>query len=60
MAAPSEATAEAESAAQASWLPMLIIALAQIQMAFNVGGLPVWRHDSLGRHGSFSGVNWYV
>jgi MFS family permease len=41
MAARSDVTAGAERAAQASWLPMLIIALAQIQMAFNVGGLPV-------------------
>lgn len=30
-----------EAAAQASWLPMIVIALAQIQMAFNVSALPV-------------------
>jgi len=31
----------AQNAIQASWLPMMIIALAQIQMAFNVSALPV-------------------
>jgi len=31
----------AASASKASWLPMIVIALAQIQMAFNVSALPV-------------------
>lgn len=31
----------AGAAAQASWMPMIVIALAQIQMAFNVSALPV-------------------
>src|SRR5262245_18785089 len=31
----------AASAAPASWLPMVVIALAQIQLAFNVLALPV-------------------
>ncbi|HSQ27536.1 MAG TPA: MFS transporter, partial [Anaerolineales bacterium] len=31
----------ASSAAKASWLPMFVIALAQIQMGFNVSALPV-------------------
>lgn len=31
----------AETATRASWLPMIIIALAQIQLAFNVGALQV-------------------
>lgn len=35
------AKTNAEAAAQASWLPMIIIALAQILMAFNVSALPV-------------------
>lgn len=30
-----------QQAVQASWLPMIIIALAQIQMSFNVSALPV-------------------
>jgi MFS family permease len=36
-----EKTTSAETPVKASWLPMLIIALAQIQMAFNVSALPV-------------------
>lgn len=34
-------TSQASAAVQASWLPMLVIGLAQIQMAFNVSALPV-------------------
>jgi MFS family permease len=34
-------SAAVTSAVRASWLPMLIIALAQIQMGFNVSALPV-------------------
>ncbi|MFQ3662476.1 MAG: hypothetical protein SNJ69_08795 [Chloroflexaceae bacterium] len=33
--------AVATTEAQASWMPMIIIALAQIQLAFNVGALQV-------------------
>ena len=43
--APSTAQAAITVAARASWLPMIIILLAQIQMAFNVNALPV----SIGR-----------
>lgn len=35
------APVQAGAAPRASWLPMIIIALAQIQMAFNVSALPV-------------------
>jgi MFS family permease len=41
MTTKSNLTASAASAVKASWLPMLIIALAQIQMGFNVSALPV-------------------
>lgn len=41
MSTQSVATGNAESIAQASWLPMLILMLAQAQMAFNVNALPV-------------------
>src|SRR3712207_9225188 len=34
-------TGSAEAAAQASWMPMIIIALAQILMSFNISALPV-------------------
>ncbi len=37
----SDVIAGAASAVRASWLPMIIIALAQIQMGFNVSALPV-------------------
>jgi len=37
----SKMAGSAQNAIQASWLPMMIIALAQIQMAFNVSALPV-------------------
>ncbi|MFN8466723.1 MAG: MFS transporter [Caldilineaceae bacterium] len=39
--APSTAQAAISAGARASWLPMIIILLAQIQMAFNVNALPV-------------------
>ena len=39
--APSTAQAATSAGARASWLPMMIILLAQIQMAFNVNALPV-------------------
>ncbi|NTU79014.1 MAG: MFS transporter, partial [Chloroflexales bacterium] len=41
MATQSVATGRADAAERASWLPMLIIALAQIQLAFNVSALQV-------------------
>ncbi len=41
MMTKSNLSAHAASAVKASWLPMLIIALAQIQMGFNVSALPV-------------------
>src|SRR5262245_37085535 len=36
-----ESTAAGAEGVSASWLPMIIIMLAQIQMAFNVNALPV-------------------
>lgn len=41
MALGTQSTTISEGNARASWLPMLIILLAQIQMAFNVNALPV-------------------
>jgi MFS family permease len=41
MAGITKTAESSESIAKASWLPMIIIALAQIQMAFNVSALPV-------------------
>ncbi len=41
MTTPSISTAGARTEAGESWLPMLIIALAQIQLAFNVSALQV-------------------
>jgi MFS family permease len=41
MATQSNPAGSAESILRASWLPMIIILLAQIQMAFNVNALPV-------------------
>jgi MFS family permease len=41
MTAKSEAVDGFANAVRVSWLPMLIIALAQIQMGFNVSALPV-------------------
>ncbi len=41
MRTKSDAISGAASAVRASWLPMIIIALAQIQMGFNVSALPV-------------------
>ncbi len=41
MTAQTASTTNPPAAAQASWFPMLIIALAQIQMGFNVSALPV-------------------
>jgi MFS family permease len=41
MTTKSQVETAVASAARASWLPMLIIALAQIQMGFNVSALPV-------------------
>jgi MFS family permease len=41
MTTKSDVTAGIASVVRASWLPMLIIALAQIQMGFNVSALPV-------------------
>jgi MFS family permease len=41
MTTKSEISGSTASAVKASWLPMLIIALAQIQMGFNVSALPV-------------------
>jgi MFS family permease len=41
MAAKTKTTASPEIFLKASWLPMLIIALAQIQMGFNVSAIPV-------------------
>ena len=40
-AVPPTAQAAINAGARASWLPMIIILLAQIQMAFNVNALPV-------------------
>lgn len=41
MASQTISTSSPPATAQASWFPMLIIALAQIQMGFNVSALPV-------------------
>jgi predicted MFS family arabinose efflux permease len=41
MAVENTNTTKLEEAERASWLPMIIILLAQIQMAFNVNALPV-------------------
>lgn len=41
MATKSVTQGQADAADQASWLPMLVIALAQIQLAFNVSALQV-------------------
>jgi MFS family permease len=41
MVTKSKPAVKAESALRASWLPMGVIALAQIQMAFNVSALPI-------------------
>ncbi len=41
MAQDNQMTGKHETVLQASWLPMTIILLAQIQMAFNVNALPV-------------------
>ncbi len=41
MAGNPNTTANLKTIAKASWLPMLIIALAQIQMSFNVNAIPV-------------------
>ena len=41
MSTKSDPKSTAASIAKASWLPMIVIALAQIQMAFNVSALPV-------------------
>ena len=41
MAGKSNTAAIAKTALKASWLPMIIIALAQIQMGFNVSAIPV-------------------
>ena len=41
MAARATAPTTAQAVARASWLPMIIILMAQIQMAFNVNALPV-------------------
>ncbi len=41
MAAEAVSRPDTEAVAYASWLPMIIILLAQIQMAFNVNALPV-------------------
>ncbi len=41
MAARATAPTTAQAVVRASWLPMIIILLAQIQMAFNVNALPV-------------------
>lgn len=41
MAAKSTTAVTPETVLKASWLPMLIIALAQIQMSFNVSAIPV-------------------
>ena len=41
MSAESKKVGTTEAVIKASWLPMLIIALAQIQMGFNVSALPV-------------------
>ena len=39
--ATSNTSERIEPAAQTSWLPMLVIGLAQIQLSFNVSALPV-------------------
>ncbi|MCC6454053.1 MAG: MFS transporter, partial [Caldilineaceae bacterium] len=41
MAQKAELSTDAGATGTASWLPMVIILLAQIQMAFNVNALPV-------------------
>ena len=41
MAEKSNPSSEFPSVNKASWLPMVVIALAQIQMGFNVSALPV-------------------
>jgi hypothetical protein len=41
MAARATVSSTAQAVARTSWLPIIIILLAQIQMAFNVNALPV-------------------
>jgi MFS family permease len=41
MTTKSASTASAAAALQASWLPLVIIVLAQLQMGFNINALPV-------------------
>ena len=41
MAAPSRSAARAAETSQASWIPMIAIALGQVLMSFNVASLPV-------------------
>jgi hypothetical protein len=41
MASAIRSTTDTNSGAKASWLPMVIILLAQIQMGFNVNAIPV-------------------
>jgi MFS family permease len=41
MASPSVAKPNTKVAAQGSWLPLIVIMLAQLQMGFNVNALPV-------------------
>ena len=43
MAEKSNPSSEFPSVNKASWLPMVVIALAQIQMGFNVSALPDWK-----------------
>src|SRR5262249_16993212 len=41
MAAVTDAAVDPETGLQSSWLPMLVIAMAQILMSFNINALPV-------------------
>jgi hypothetical protein len=43
MADQSNPASEFTSVIKASWLPMVVIPLAQIQMGFNVSALPDWK-----------------
>ncbi|HMQ34704.1 MAG TPA: MFS transporter [Chloroflexaceae bacterium] len=55
MASRPASNPQAEAAAQASWIPMLIIALAQIQMAFNINSLQVLIGDIVGEFNTTPG-----
>lgn len=55
MASSPASSARTEAAAQASWFPMLVIALAQIQLSFNISSLQVLIGDIVGEFNTTPG-----